>query len=86
MLYVQFTDAIDPSNKENYKPRTSSYLILRGPAGERWVWVGRDLADPQSTEPLIRFGISGEVTVRIRGGMEGVGFDLFFPSPARHLE
>ena len=86
LFYVQFTDAVDKVNKEMFKPRTGSYLMVRGPAQEGWAWVGRDLADAKSTEPLIYFRASGDVTVRMQAGMEGVGFDQFVLSPARFLE
>jgi hypothetical protein len=35
---------------------------------------------------LVRFGKSGEVTVRMQAGQEGVGFDQFLLSPERFLE
>ncbi len=35
---------------------------------------------------MIYFGTSGEVTVRLQAGMEGVGLDQFLLSPARFLE
>lgn len=86
LVYVQFTDAVDQANKEILKPRTGDYLAVRGPAREGWTWVGRDLADPKSSEPMIYFRTSGEVTVRLQAGMEGVGFDQVLLSPARFLE
>ena len=86
MLYVQFTGAVDKANKEVFKPGTGSYLTARGPAREGWTWVGCDLADPKSPDPLISFRTSGEVTVRVQAGMEGVGFDQVLLSPARFLK
>ena len=86
LLYLQFTDAVDKANKEILKPATGDYLAVRGPAREGWTWVGRDLADPKSAEPQIYFRTSGEVTVRIQAGMEGVGFDQVLLSPARFLD
>ncbi|MGH7548273.1 MAG: hypothetical protein ACREMM_08865 [Gemmatimonadales bacterium] len=78
VLWVQFSDAVDKANKEVFKPRTGSYLTARGPAQQGWTWVG--------PETLIQFRTSGEVTVRLQAGMEGVGFDQFVLSPARFLE
>ena len=86
ILWVQFSDAVDKANNEVFKPGTRSYLTAHGPAQEGWTWVGCDLADPESSESLIYFRTSGEVTVRLQAGMEGVGFDQFLLSPARFLE
>lgn len=85
LLYVQFTDAVDKADKEVFKPGTGSYLTAQGPAREGWTWVGCDLADRKSSEPLIYFRTSREVTVRVQAGMEGVGFDQVLLSPARFL-
>lgn len=86
VLWVQFSDAVDQANKEVFKPDTESYLTAQGPEQEGWTWVGCDLADAESSESLIYFRTSGEVTVRLQAGMEGVGFDQFLLSPARFLE
>ena len=86
VLWVQFSDAVDKANQQVFKPGTGSYLTARGPTREGWTWVGCDLADPKSSEPLIYFRTGGEVTVRLQAGMEGVGFDQFLLSPARFLE
>lgn len=86
LFFVQFSDAVDQSNKEVFAPGSASYVAVRGPATEGWAWTGRDLADPKSIEPKIYFKSSGEVTVRMQAGMEGVGFDQFILSPARFLE
>jgi hypothetical protein len=93
MFWVQFSDAVDKANKEVFKPRTGSYLTAQGPEQEGWAWVGCELAerplraDSKSSEPpLIYFRKSGEVTVRLQAGMEGVGFDQFLLSPAQFLE
>jgi hypothetical protein len=86
MLWVQCSDAVDKANKEVFRPGTRSYLTAHGPAREGWRWVRCDLADPKSPEALIYFRTSGEVTVRLQAGMEGVGFDQFLLSPARFLE
>ncbi len=86
ILWVQFSDAVDKANMEVFKPGTGSYLTAQGPAREGWTWVGCNVAAPKSSEPLIYFRTSGEVTVRLQAGMEGVGFDQFLLSPARFLE
>ena len=48
--------------------------------------MGCDRADPKSPGPLVHFRASGEVSVRIQAGMEGVGFDQVVLSPARFLD
>jgi hypothetical protein len=86
LLYVQFTDAVDTANKEAYKPGTKSYLTVRGPTRPGWTWVGGDLADTKSTEPVIQFRTTGDITIRLQAGMEGVAFDQFVLSPARFMD
>lgn len=86
MLWVQFTDAVDKANQEVFKPDTASYLTAQGPEEQGWTWVGCDLADAETPEAQIYFRVSGEVTVRLQAGMEGVGFDQFVLSPAQFLE
>jgi hypothetical protein len=87
MFWVQFSDAIDKANKEVLKPRTGSYLTAEGPEKEGWAWVSCDLGNATSPEQsLVQFKTSGEVTVRMQAGMEGVGFDQFILSPAQYLE
>jgi hypothetical protein len=85
LLYVQFTNAVDASGREVLKPGTGSYLAAQGPKREGWTWVGCEAAEPATLGPLVRFGTSGDVTVRVQAGMEGVGFDQFVLSPARFL-
>jgi hypothetical protein len=85
-LWVQFSDAVDAANQEFLKPGTESYLTAQGPVQEGWTWVGCNWEDSASAEPLIRFRTSGEVTVYLQAGMEGVGFDQFLLSPAQFLE
>jgi hypothetical protein len=82
-FFVQFTGAVDKANKEVLKPRSASYLTAHGPAQVGWTWVACDQA---GGDPLVRFRINGEVTVRLQGGAEGVGFDQFLLSPARFLD
>jgi hypothetical protein len=86
LVYVQFTDAVDQAGKEILKPRTGDYLTLRGPTQEGWVWAGGDMADPKASARLVSFRASGEVTVRVQAGMEGVGFDQVLLSPARFVD
>jgi hypothetical protein len=84
-LYVQFTNAVDHANREVLKPGTGSYLTAQGPSREGWFWVGCDPADPKASGPFVYFRTSGEITVRIQAGMEGVGFDQVVLSPGRFL-
>jgi hypothetical protein len=84
-LFVQFTGAVDKANKEILKPRTASYLTAEAPPKEGWTWVACD-PGANVAEPLVRFKSNGEVTVRLQGGAEGVGFDQFVLSPAKYLE
>jgi hypothetical protein len=81
MLWVQFTGAVDNANREVLKPGTGDYLTARGPTRQGWAWVACEPAQPR-----IHFRTSGEVTVRLQAGMEGVGFDQVLLSPARFLE
>jgi hypothetical protein len=83
VLWVQLSDAVDKERQEVFKPGTGSYLTARAPAREGWTWVACDFVEPKSS--LIYFRTSGEVTVRLQAGMEGVGFDQFLLSPARFL-
>ena len=85
-VYVQFSDAVDKANKEVFKPGTGSYLTAQGPTQQGWTWVLCDAADSKSSESLISFRTSGEVTIRLQAGMEGVGFDQLLLSPAQFLE
>ncbi len=84
-LYVQFTGAVDKSNKETLKPRSASYLTAEAPAQVGWTWVACD-PGANVSERLVRFRSNGEVTVRLQGGAEGVGFDQLLLSPARFLD
>ena len=86
VIWAQFSDALNHANEEAYTPETDSYLTAQGPAQEGWTWVGCDLEGSDSSESLIYFSTSGEVSVRLQAGMEGVGFDQFILSSARFLE
>ncbi len=85
VIWVQFTDAVDKANNEVFNVGTGSYLTAEGPTQQGWTWVECDVADSEA-EPLVYFRTSGEVTVRLQAGMEGVGFDQLLLSPARFLE
>lgn len=85
LLYVQFTNAVDRTGREVLRPGTGSYLAAQGPAREGWAWVGCDPADAKALERHVQFRSSGEVTVRVQAGMEGVGFDQVLLSPIRFL-
>jgi hypothetical protein len=83
VIWVQFSDAVDASSKEMLKPGTDSYLTAQGSLQPGWEWVGCDFA---GSESLIYFKNSGEVTVRLQAGMEGVGFDQLVLSSAKFLK
>jgi hypothetical protein len=83
VIWVQFSGAVSEANREAFKPGSSSYLTARGPEQEGWIWVGCDL---EGSDSLIYFETSGEVTVRLQAGAEGVGFDQFILSSAEFLE
>lgn len=85
-IFVQFSDAVDKASKPVLAPGTGSYLTAHGPEREGWTWVGCDAVGAAATDPLIRFGKSGEVTVRLQGGEEGVAFDQLILSPAKYLD
>jgi hypothetical protein len=85
LLYVQFTDAVDRGGQESLRPGTGSYLIARGSLREGWQWVGCDQRDLRPTGSHIYFRTTGQVTVRLQAGMEGVGFDQVVLSPTRFL-
>ena len=83
VIFAQFSGTVDKTNKEVFKPGSSSYLTAQGPEQEGWTWVGCDLAGSDS---LIYFQSAGEITVRLQAGAEGVGFDQFILSSAKFLE
>lgn len=85
MVWVQFSDAVSRAGDAVLAPRSRSYLTARGPSRPGWSWVSCDPELP-GLEPLVRFRKSGDVTVRIQAGMEGVGFDQFVLSSGRYLE
>jgi hypothetical protein len=85
MVWVQFTDAVDAAGGETLAPRSRSYLTARGPTELGWAWVSCDSEQP-GLDRLVRFHTTGEVTVRIQAGMEGVGFDQFILSPSRYID
>jgi hypothetical protein len=82
-VWAQFSDAVDKANEAVLRPGSSSYLTAQGPAQEGWVWVG--LEDSAASDSLVYFQNSGEVTVRLQAGSEGVGFDQFILSSAEFL-
>lgn len=83
LVWVQFSGAVNKSNEEILMPGTNSYLTAQGSEQQGWAWVGCNLP---GTDSLIYFKNSGEVTVRLQAGMEGVGFDQFLLSSGRYLE
>jgi len=85
LVWLQFSDAVDKDNRSFLGLRTRSYLTAQGPARQGWAWVGcKEQSKPG--EAGVYFRTSGEVTVRIQAGMEGVGFDQFVLSPGRYLD
>ena len=84
VLWVQLSDAEDAAGNTILEPSSESYLTAQGPAEQGWAWVACDLKD--AADSLVKFGTTGEVTVRVQAGMEGVGFDQFLLSPAQFLE
>jgi hypothetical protein len=85
MVWVQFTGAVNEAGETVLAPRTGSYLTARGPTTVGWTWVPCD-PEESGMDRLVRFGSTGEATVRIQAGMEGVGFDQFVLSAARYLQ
>lgn len=86
-FWVQFSDAVDKAGNPVFKPGSKSYLTAQGPTKQGWAWVSCDLEGGKSaSESLVTFQISGEVTVRMQAGMEGVGFDQLVLSPAKYLD
>jgi hypothetical protein len=83
-VWVQFTDAVDAAGQEILVPGSGSYLTVEGPSQEGWTWVECDRAD-WDADSLVYFRNSGEVTVRIQAGSEGVGFDQFLLSSGEFL-
>jgi len=83
VMWAQFSNAVDNANKEVFKPGSSSYLTAQGPIEEGWAWVGCNL---DGSDSLISFEATGNVTIRLQAGAEGVGFDQFILSSARYLE
>jgi len=85
VVWVQFSDSVDQANAAVFRPGTNSYLTAQGSERQGWAWVGCDALGSGASEPLVYFQTSGEVTVRLQAGAEGVGFDQFILSPAKFL-
>lgn len=86
VVWLQFSDAVDMNKTTILKPGSPSYLTATGPLKEGWAWVKAEMAGKPAEAGLVSFQKAGEITVRIQGGMEGVGFDQFVLSPAMFLE
>jgi hypothetical protein len=82
VIWVQFSGAVDKNNTEVFKPGSPSYMTAKGPQKEGWSWVGCEMA---GTDSLVYFQSTGEVTIRLQAGAEGVGFDQFILSPTDFL-
>lgn len=85
IVLIQFTHAVDKQGKEVFTLGTRDCIVVKAPAKEGWIWAGKDLTDSRSVEPAVYFRFTGEVTVGIAAGAEGVGFDQFVLSPAQYL-
>jgi hypothetical protein len=85
LVFAQFSDAVDRNAKEIFALNSRDFLSIRGPKKEGWAWVGRDLSNSQSTEPILQFRTGGEINVRITAGSVGAWDELVL-SPARYLE
>jgi hypothetical protein len=83
LIWVQLSSAVDKLGREVFSPGSSSYLTAQGPTQEGWAWVG---CNANGSDSLIYFQSSGEITVRLQAGMEGVGFDQFILSSSVFLE
>jgi hypothetical protein len=84
-VWVQFTGAVNETGQEVLTPGSDSYLTAQGPAPEGWKWVECNRAGADANS-LVYFQKSGEITVRIQAGSEGVGFDQFLLSPGAFLD
>jgi hypothetical protein len=85
LFWVQFGNSVDENGQERFRPESDSFLTAQGPTTEGWHWVPCTVPDGDAAASLIRFAESGETTVRIQAGMEGVGFDQFILSAATYL-
>lgn len=83
VIWVQFSDAVNQSGQAVYRLGTNNFLTAQGPQQEGWSWVG---CEAGGSDALVYFSKSGEATVRIQAGAEGVGFDQFLLSPAKYLK
>ena len=87
VVWVQFSDSVDGASQAVFRPGTNSYLTAQGSEQEGWMWVGCEATGSGTSEALVYFQTtsSGEITVRLQAGAEGVGFDQFILSPAKFL-
>ena len=85
VVWVQFGNSVDENGQELFRPESDSFLTVQGPTTEGWHWVPCRVPDGDDAASLLRFVESGETTVRIQAGMEGVGFDQFILSAAMYL-
>ena len=81
VVWVQLSNAVDAAGNAAYAPESASYLTAEGPEQEGWAWVPCEA----TADTPVSFATSGDATVRIQAGMEGVGFDQFILSPADFL-
>jgi hypothetical protein len=86
VMWVQLSHAVDKANQPVFQPESASFLTAQGLAQEGWSWVECALEEAETDEPVVTFNTSGEITVLVQAGMEGVGFDQFLLSSAQFLE
>ena len=86
VIWVQLSNAVDKANQPVFQPESASFLTAQGPAQEGWSWVECALEGAETAEPVLSFNTSGEITVLVQAGMEGVGFDQFLLSSVQFLE
>jgi len=85
LIWVQFSDSVDQANQAVFRPGTNSYLTAQGSEQPGWMWVGCEATGSAAPGALVYFQTSGEATIRLQAGAEGVGFDQFILSPAKFL-
>ena len=61
-------------------------MTAQGPEQAGWTWVPCDIKEAAPDESFVFFGTTGQVTVRIQAGAEGVGFDQFILSSAEFVD
>ena len=86
LFWVQFDDAIDQTDSQVFALGSESFLTAQGPEQAGWTWAPCDVKGAAPDQSLVFFGTTGQVTVRIQAGAEGVGFDQFILSSAEFVD